>query len=104
MKDSKELATLWLPRHADATRTLWRLVRPENGPSEDETLGRPTLYASHTLGTASPTGLAAISIGPVAPLTYRLLTHHLISGCFLRRTGATGLRVRVPLHPFWNLG
>jgi hypothetical protein len=50
----------------DVIFNIWRLARPEDGLSEDETSGRPVLDAPHALRTASPTESAAISIGPVA--------------------------------------
>src|ERR1019366_2157576 len=45
IKDSKEFVTPCLPCHADTTSTFWRLARPGDGPSEDETLGHPALDA-----------------------------------------------------------
>jgi hypothetical protein len=56
----------------DVIYNIWRLARPEDGLSEDETLGRPALDVSHSLGTASPTGSAPISPGSVAPPVHKV--------------------------------
>jgi hypothetical protein len=57
----------------DVIYNIWRLARPEDGLSEDETSGRPALDASHALGTSSPTESGAIPIG-LAPLTHKATT------------------------------
>ena len=58
----------------DVIYNIWRLARPEDGLSEDETLGRPALDVSHALGTASPPGSAPISPGSVAPPVHKVTT------------------------------
>ena len=56
----------------DVIFNIWRLARPEDGLSEDETSGRPALDAPHTLITASPTESVVIPIGPVGPPTHKV--------------------------------
>lgn len=58
----------------DVIYNIWRLARPEDGFSEDETSGRPALDASHALRITSPTESGAISIGSMAPLTHKATT------------------------------
>lgn len=58
----------------DVIFNIWRLARPEDGLSEDETSGRPALDASHAILTSSPTDSDAIPIGPVAPLAHKVTT------------------------------
>ena len=58
----------------DVIFNIWRLARPEDGLSEDETSGRPALDAPNALRTASPTESGAISIGSVAPPTHKATT------------------------------
>jgi len=65
----------------DVIFNIWRLARPEDGLSEDETSGRPALDAPHGLRTASPTESGAISIGSVAPPT------HKVTSCVCGREG-----------------
>jgi hypothetical protein len=53
----------------DVIFNIWRLARPEDGPPEDENMGRPALDVSHIPGRASPNGSATMSIAPaVAPI------------------------------------
>ena len=55
----------------DVIFNIWRLARPEDGLSEDETSGRPALDTPHALITASPTESGAIPIGPVGPPAHK---------------------------------
>jgi hypothetical protein len=57
----------------DVIFNIWRLARPEEGLSEDETSGRPALDAPHALRTASPES-GVISVGPVALPTHKVTT------------------------------
>ncbi|KAI0281257.1 GRAM domain-containing protein [Russula aff. rugulosa BPL654] len=58
----------------DVIYNIWRLARPEDGFSEDETSGRPALDASHALRITSPSESGAIPIGSMAPLTHKATT------------------------------
>jgi VAD1 Analog of StAR-related lipid transfer domain len=58
----------------DVIFNIWRLSRPEDGLSEDETSGGPALDAPQALRTASPTELVAVSTGSVAPLSHKVTT------------------------------
>jgi hypothetical protein len=55
----------------DVIFNIWRLARPEDGLSEDETMGRPALDGRHAPETASPTESAVVSVGSVAPLIHK---------------------------------
>ncbi len=65
----------------DVIFNIWRLARPEDGLSEDETSGRPALDVTLTLEPGSPTGSGATSIGSVAPPT------HKVTSCACGREG-----------------
>jgi hypothetical protein len=56
----------------DVIYNIWRLARPEDGLSENETMGRPALDESHALETSSPTGSPAVSPGAVAPPIHKV--------------------------------
>ena len=56
----------------DVIYNIWRLARPEDGLSENDTMGRPALDESHTLETSSPTGSPAVSPGSEAPPTHKV--------------------------------
>jgi hypothetical protein len=56
----------------DVIFNIWRLARPEDGLSEDETSGRPALDATLTLEPGSPTGSGETSIGSVATPTHKV--------------------------------
>ncbi|KAH9058262.1 hypothetical protein EDB87DRAFT_933176 [Lactarius vividus] len=67
----------------DVIYNIWRLARPEDGFSEAESMGRPALDATHTLGPGVlPNGPGAIVNGPgiVVPV-------HKVTQCACGREG-----------------